>query len=145
MQNEIQNVELADCLTWLTLHEADEHGFRKTEDEVAEAMGLTVEGLRVKITHWQSTGIADQARRQYLVPKLENILLAQIMIIDEMPALLRSLVEKAKDSQSPLHALEIVKFLHSYVEPRMNDNASETSEQAYIRNMTPDSFDPTGV
>jgi transposase len=113
---------------------------------IAEDWGISRAAIYKKIKSWKEKGIWDRARREILLPQVEEIMQAQYRVLRDFPAILDEVVNIALHARSDQWKLEAAKWLHErIVEPVVAsmDDGQRVKELQYtaIRKR----FDPTSI
>lgn len=152
-----RDLEYQKCMYYLMARAGDipnKNGEKKKHsmEEIAEAIGFTDRrAVYYAVDRWERDGILEEARRAYMVPKMEEIQLATDEVMHEWPEILREMVKMAKGTNTgtignPRTRWEIGAWLYeAVVVPELDKQvASGATEATYAEALLND-FDPINI
>lgn len=137
--------ELDLCLKYMMLRDTVEHGVRLTNRDIAQRFGMSESTFYRHMRNWYASGVWEQARQQYLIPKGMEVATAIYAAIDAWPDLLTKTIQNARTGDSIIHTFEVLKWMHAnLVVPQMAEKPKPSPEELDYVNSEQD-FNPTSV
>jgi transposase-like protein len=133
------------CMQYLTLRET---GPSMSMMQAAADMGVSRGTLYNWLAAWRLSGLLEQCRKAFLVPKGEEIRAAENELLAEWPNIIRRQIAIAKDGQSDKNSNEAFQSLMPYVDRLLSEQDKPGSEEmGYIEGLRsiPNPFDPLNL
>jgi transposase-like protein len=135
------------CMTYIQMREI---GHAMTKVQIAEEFGVSRTTLDKWIMKWENSGLLRKCRQAYMIPRAEEIRVAEDLLLDDWPEILDHARYLAKGGgKSEKVAADMIMWIHeAIVQPKLQEREEAGSEEfAYIeaQSVTVRQFDPLSL
>jgi transposase-like protein len=129
--------ERYNCAMYIALRDPIFTGKAMPHGEVARYMGVHRNTLYRWVNGWRRTGMMAEVKTILLDILHEEIDIAQMEVLAQVPAIYQSMLEIALEGKSDRNRLEAMKLLHEYVIVPARSTVDETDdrESKYIQSI----------